>query len=55
MVKQDPNKQFSFVFDEQGANEVSQQIMDSYNSGFMGEKETVLADSEKNLGILSEV
>jgi hypothetical protein len=40
MVKQELNKPNLFVFDEQGANEVSQQIMDSYNSGYMrGETE----------------
>jgi hypothetical protein len=46
MVKQDLNKQFSF--DEQGASVVSQQIMDSYNSGFMGE-EPAQAASVKNV------
>jgi hypothetical protein len=46
MVKLDLNKQFSF--DEQGASEVNQQIMDSYNSGFMGE-ETAQAASVKNV------
>ncbi|MDQ1144756.1 hypothetical protein QE429_001583 [Bacillus sp. SORGH_AS 510] len=33
----DPKNQYSFDFDEQGSNEVSQQIMNSYNSGFIGE------------------
>lgn len=37
MSKQDPNKTFSFEFDEAGTNEVSEQIMNSYNSGFIGE------------------
>ena len=37
MSKQDPNKTFSFEFNEQGTNEVSEQIMDSYNSGFIGQ------------------
>lgn len=45
MVKRDPNKQSSFEFDEQGANEVSNQIMNSYNSGFIDEG-TALADSD---------
>jgi hypothetical protein len=45
MEKRDPNKQFSFEFDEQGTNEVSQQIMNSYNSGFIGEN-TVRTDSD---------
>ena len=37
MSKQDPNKSFKFEFNEHGANEVSEQIMDSYNSGFIGQ------------------
>jgi hypothetical protein len=37
MSKQDPNKTFTFEFDENGANEVGQQIMDSYNSGYIGQ------------------
>jgi hypothetical protein len=35
MFKSDPNKTFTFEFDENGTNEVSQQIMNSYNSGFI--------------------
>jgi hypothetical protein len=45
MVKNEQNKRFTFEFDEQGTKEVSQQIMNSYNSGFIGE-ETAIADSE---------
>ncbi|MBY0146581.1 hypothetical protein [Neobacillus niacini] len=37
MFKQDPSKSFTFEFNEHGANEVSEQIMDSYNSGFIGQ------------------
>lgn len=37
MSKQDPSKSFTFEFNEQGTNEVSEQIMDSYNSGFIGQ------------------
>jgi hypothetical protein len=37
MFKQDPSKSFTFEFNENGANEVSEQIMDSYNSGFIGQ------------------
>ncbi|WHY76449.1 hypothetical protein QNH20_20365 [Neobacillus sp. WH10] len=44
MVKRDQNSKFSFEFDEQGVNEVSEQIRNSYNSGFIGEG-TALADS----------
>ncbi|MEH7176492.1 hypothetical protein [Neobacillus vireti] len=35
MFKQEPSK--TFEFNEHGANEVSEQIMDSYNSGFIGQ------------------
>ncbi|MBV7507394.1 hypothetical protein KW850_19325 [Bacillus sp. sid0103] len=49
MVKRDQNKQFLFEFDEQGTSEVSQQIMNSYNSGFIGEG-TAIADSEDFAG-----
>ncbi len=47
MAKQDPNKQVSFEFDEQGANEVSEQIMDAYNSGFIDQGSTAQFDSEE--------
>ena len=32
-----------FDFDEQGAVEVNRQIMDSYNSGFIDQKEQVVS------------
>jgi hypothetical protein len=41
MEKQDSKKQVSFEFDEQGANEVSEQIMNSYNSGFINQDSQV--------------
>lgn len=44
-MKLDPNKKYSFEFNDHGVNEVSQQIMNSYNSGFIGEG-TALADSD---------
>ncbi|MEH7745977.1 hypothetical protein V7659_13175 [Neobacillus drentensis] len=44
MGKNEQNKKFVFEFNEHGTNEVSQQIMDSYNSGFIGEG-TAIADS----------
>jgi hypothetical protein len=37
MVQKDPNK-FTFEFDENGTNEVSAQIMDSYNSGVIDQE-----------------
>ena len=43
------NKRFSFEFDEQGTKEVSQQIMNSYNSGFIGEG-TAIANSDDFVG-----
>lgn len=46
MSTYDPNKTFSFEFDENGANEVSEQIMNSYNSGFMGENAAETAADE---------
>lgn len=45
MGMKDPNKQYTFEFDEQGTNEVSEQIMDSYNSGFV-DQGTAIADSD---------
>jgi hypothetical protein len=38
MFIQDPNKNFTLEFDENGANEVSEQIMNSYNSGYIGQE-----------------
>lgn len=48
MEKRDPNNQYSFEFDEQGSNEVSQQIMNSYNSGFVGEVAAVADQADFN-------
>lgn len=44
MLKREPNKQL-FEFDPQGTNEVSEQIMDSYNSGFI-DQGTALTNSD---------
>jgi hypothetical protein len=44
MIKKESRNKYTFDFDEKGSLEVSQQILDSYNSGFMGEG-AVLADS----------
>lgn len=46
MTKSDPNKKFTFEFDEKGMKEVSEQIMDAYNSGFI-DQGTALADSDE--------
>ncbi|MEC1521676.1 hypothetical protein P9D43_06485 [Neobacillus niacini] len=46
MSKQDPNKAFSFEYDEQGTTEVSNQIMNSYNSGFIGQDFAVRNEDE---------
>ena len=45
MTKSGLNKKFTFEFDEQGKNEVSEQIMDSYNMGFIDGKPS--ADREE--------
>jgi hypothetical protein len=48
MLKQDPNK-FTFEFDENGTNEVSEQIMESYNSGYIGQElEQSSSESDQN-------
>ncbi|MFB5194850.1 hypothetical protein ACE198_07940 [Neobacillus sp. KR4-4] len=49
MGKNEQNKKFLFEFNEHGANEVSQLILDSYNSGFIGEG-TAIADSDDFAG-----
>ncbi|MFP5114523.1 hypothetical protein ACSU64_19360 [Bacillaceae bacterium C204] len=49
MVKHEQKNQFSFEFDEQGTKEVSQQILNSYNSGFIGEG-TAIADNDNFAG-----
>jgi hypothetical protein len=46
MTKQDPNKTYSFQFDEQGTNEVSEQIMNSYNSGVIDQDTYAEIESE---------
>ncbi|MCD4840249.1 MULTISPECIES: hypothetical protein [Neobacillus] len=35
MGKFDPNQRYSFEFDEQWESEISEQIMNAYNSGFI--------------------
>jgi hypothetical protein len=39
MKKRDNNEKYGFFYDEEGTNEVSQQIMDSYNSGVIDPSE----------------
>ncbi|WP_413308285.1 hypothetical protein AA0X95_09530 [Bacillus sp. 1P10SD] len=53
MEKRDPNNQYSFEFDEKGSNEVSQQIMNSYNSGYIGEGAEVAVQGDFNAAIAS--
>jgi hypothetical protein len=45
MTMGNPKNKYTFEFDEQGTNEVSRQIMNSYNSGYIGEG-TALADKD---------
>jgi hypothetical protein len=47
MTKSNPNKKFTFEIDEQGKNEVGDQIMDSYYSGFI-DLGTALAASDES-------
>jgi hypothetical protein len=49
MNKNELKKKYSFDFDEQGTNEVSEQIMDSYHSGYIDQGK-VLADRENLTG-----
>ncbi|WP_175384355.1 hypothetical protein [Bacillus sp. FJAT-27225] len=42
------NERNRFTYEDNGLEEVSTQIMDSYNSGFMGEQEAK-ARTQKNL------
>ena len=44
MMNQDSKNKYTFEFDEKGAAEVSEQILNSYNAGFIGEG-TALANS----------
>jgi hypothetical protein len=46
MGKKDPNRQNLFEFDEQGANQVGEQIMDAYNIGFI-DTETTIDESDE--------
>ena len=44
MIKEESRNKYTFDFDEKGTMEVSQQILNSYNSGFIGEG-TALANN----------
>jgi len=44
MKKQEENNQTNFLYDEQGEQEVSEQIMESYNSGVIEQSQ-----NEKNV------
>ncbi|WP_316570959.1 hypothetical protein [Neobacillus sp. YIM B06451] len=39
MQKKDQGRRSSYTFEDKGVKEVSTQIMNAYNSGFMGEEE----------------
>jgi hypothetical protein len=51
LKKRDENEEYGFFYDEDGTNLVSQQIMDSYNSGVIGvpEQNDVKTDEQSNL------
>ncbi|WP_156319773.1 hypothetical protein [Bacillus sp. FJAT-18017] len=48
MKDENQNERSRFTFEKKGLEEVSTQIMDSYNSGFMGEQEAK-ARTQENL------
>lgn len=54
MTKRDQKGKFTFDFDEQGTNEVSEQIMNSYNSGFIGQDEAE-SGSDRYVGTEDQV
>ncbi|WP_156324590.1 hypothetical protein [Bacillus sp. FJAT-27245] len=41
MQKKGQGRRTSFTYDEKGLGEVSAQVMNAYNSGFMGEEEAL--------------
>lgn len=45
MMKRESEKHSLFEFDEQGTNEVREQILNSYNSGFI-DQGTAIADRD---------
>ncbi|MEH7345966.1 hypothetical protein V7122_19165 [Bacillus sp. JJ1532] len=48
MEKRDPKAQANYFFNEEGQNEVSEQIMDAYNSGVIEQSDATfnLTDNE---------
>jgi hypothetical protein len=50
LKKREENEQYGFFYDEDGTNLVSQQIMDSYNSGVIGvpEQNDVQTDEQSD-------
>jgi hypothetical protein len=46
MVKKDPNKTATFEYNDYGVNEVSEQIMNSYNSGFIDQDTMAQANDD---------
>ncbi|HLO10979.1 MAG TPA: hypothetical protein VK190_01855 [Pseudoneobacillus sp.] len=46
MKKREQSDQYGFFYDEDGTNQVSQQIMDSYNSGVIDSTENDEIQSE---------
>jgi hypothetical protein len=45
MINRDLKNKYTFEFNDHGVSEVSEQILNSYNSGFIGEG-TALTDSK---------
>lgn len=42
MKKNDLEKKYTFDFDEQETNSVSEQIMDSYNTGYINQEDSAI-------------
>jgi hypothetical protein len=47
MKKRQQEEQYGFNYDEDGVNQVSAQIMDSYNSGIIDESEMARDQSQE--------
>ncbi|WP_442595461.1 hypothetical protein [Neobacillus sp. D3-1R] len=49
MQKKDPRERNTFFYDEDGANQVSEQIMNSYNSGVIEQEADVQTEGKTEL------
>lgn len=51
MKKNEQQNKYSFEFDEQGTNEVSEQIMNAYNSGYIDDGDFQASANESSQNI----